>query len=247
MNRILTAIAVAALFTLPVHAGEADPDQPKGVVELFTSQACSSCPPADAVLGRLVREGHVIALAYHVDYWNYLGWRDTFSSKEFTERQYGYARTLGRENVYTPQAVIDGRDHAVGSNQGAIERKLDAFAAAGNGLSVPVTARQSGGKITISVGRGTGSADILLVYFDNKSTVAIPRGENRGRTVTYWHVVRDVQTVGMWDGKAMNMMMPASVLKRSASGGCAILLQRMAGDNSPGAIIGATVVAASGR
>ena len=247
MNRILSALAVAVLFVLPAHAGGADTDRPKGVVELFTSQACSSCPPADAVLGRLVHEGDVIALAYHVDYWNYLGWRDTFSSRKFTERQYGYARTLGRKNVYTPQAVIDGRDHAVGSDQRAIEHKLDAFAASGNGLSVPVTTRQSDGKITISVGKGTGSANLLLVYFDNKSTVAIPRGENQGRTVTYWHVVRDVQTVGMWDGKAMQVALPAPVLKRSTSGGCAILLQRVAGDNSPGAIIGATVVAASLR
>ena len=247
MTRILTALAVALFFTSSVRAGDAGPDQPKGVVELFTSQACSSCPPADAVLGRLVQKGGVIALSYHVDYWNYLGWRDTFSSREFTERQYGYARTLGRENVYTPQAVIDGRDHAVGSDQRAIERKVDAFARSGNGLSVPVSARQSGVKVTINVGRGSGSANLLLVYFDSKSTVAIPRGENRGRTVTYWHVVRDVQTVGMWDGKAMDVVMPASVFKTSASGGCAVLLQRMSRDNSPGAIIGATVVPASPR
>ena len=245
MNRILSALAGVLVAVLPAHGADTRAQGPRGVVELFTSQSCSSCPPADAVLGRLAQEKGVIALAYHVDYWNYLGWRDTFSSKQFTERQYGYARTLGRENVYTPQAVIDGRDHVVGSDQRAIEGRLDAFARSGRGLRVPVSTRQSDGKVTISVGEGTGSADLLLVYFDRKDTVAIRRGENRGRTVTYWHVVRDVETVGMWDGKAMTVAMPASVLKRSASGGCAVLLQEMSADNAPGAIIGAAVIAAS--
>ncbi len=246
MNRILPALAAAA-FAFPASHAWAAPDHAKGVVELFTSQSCSSCPPADAVLGQLVRRGDVIALAYHVDYWNYLGWRDTFSSKKFTARQYGYARTLGRENVYTPQAVIDGRDHAVGSNRAAIERKLDGFAASGKGLTVPVTASRADEKITIRVGKGSGSADLVLVYFDNRDTVAIKSGENGGRTVTYWHVVRDVQTVGMWDGKAMNVVMPASVLKNGASGGCAVLLQRVSADGSPASIIGATVISAPAR
>ncbi len=243
MNLVPSALVVAAtlLAVLPARAAD-DGGRPRGVVELFTSQGCSSCPPADAALGRLVRKGGVIALAYHVDYWDYLGWRDTFSSKKFTNRQYGYSRTLGRENVYTPQAVIDGRGDTVGSDQQAIERMLAGFAASGKGLSVPVAAHQAGSKMTISVGKGTGQADLLLVYFDRKDTVAIPRGENRGRTLTYWHVVRDVQTVGMWDGSAMTVALPAAVVKNGPGGGCAILLQEMSRDNSPGPIIGATVV-----
>lgn len=226
-------------------AGGAGPEKPKAVIELFTSQGCSSCPPADAVLGRIVAEGDVIALSYHVDYWNYLGWKDTLSSKEATERQYGYARTLGRQSVYTPQVVIDGSTHVVGSDHAAIRAKVKALAASGEGLRVPVSARQTDGKVTISIGAGTDKADIVLVYFDRSNTVEIKRGENSGRKITYWHTVRDVQTVGMWDGKPMQLVMPTAVVKGSSTGGCAILLQKMGQDNAPGPILGATVVQAS--
>jgi len=107
-NRFLVLLA-SLLAAGGAMAG--DVREPKGVVELFTSQGCSSCPPADATLGQLVAQGDVVALSYHVDYWNYLGWADTLSSKENTARQYGYAKTMGRSGVYTPQAVINGRDH----------------------------------------------------------------------------------------------------------------------------------------
>lgn len=247
MKRSLTIFVALVLVASAARSADAAPVHPKGVVELFTSQSCSSCPPADAVLARLAQRGDVIALSYHVDYWNYLGWRDTFSAKKFTDRQYGYARTFGRESVYTPQMVIDGRDQTVGSNQNAVERALTTLAARGQGLTVPVTAKQSAGKITITVGAGGGNADLVLVYFDRKATVAVKRGENSGRTLTYWHVVRDVQTVGMWDGKAMSVVMPASVMKGSTSGGCAILLQKTSASNAPGAILGATVVSADGN
>ncbi|MGN6548339.1 MAG: DUF1223 domain-containing protein [Pararhizobium sp.] len=219
---------------------------PKGVVELFTSEGCSSCPPADAVLGRLAADPGIVALAYHVDYWNYLGWRDGFSDRKYTERQYGYARTLGRNGVYTPQAVLDGQAHRVGSDEAGIRRELARLSGSGNGLVVPVTASEQDGQVTISLGSGSGEADVVLVYFDGKDTVPIRAGENGGRTITYWHTVRDVQTVGMWKGRAMRLVMPTPVLRGTSTGGCAILLQRVHG-NAPGAIIGAAVVAAKGR
>lgn len=243
MKRFSIFFVVSLLAIPPALAG---PAHPKGVVELFTSQSCSSCPPADAVLARLAARDDVIALSYHVDYWNYLGWRDTFSARKFTDRQYGYAKTFGRGSVYTPQMVIDGRDAAIGSDEAVVEEKLKALADGGKGPAVPITASQSAGKITIKVGAGGGNADLLLVYFDKKATVAIGKGENSGKTITYWHVVRDVQTVGMWDGKTMSVVMPASVIKGSSSGGCAILLQEMSAGNAPGAILGATVVSATG-
>lgn len=225
-------------------AAEAGPANPKGVVELFTSQSCASCPPADAVLGRLVREGQVVALSYHVDYWNYLGWHDTFSAKRFTERQYAYARTLGRENVYTPQAVIDGRDHAVGSNEGAIERKVAALAGRGGRLPVSLSASRAGDTLTIRVGAGAGSANVVLVTFDGQNRVSIRDGENRGRSVTYWHTVRAIQTIGMWEGKPVKFEVPASMTGDGPGGGCAILLQHMRNDTTPGRILGATVAGA---
>jgi hypothetical protein len=239
--------AALALFLVPAAvAASNDHTQPKGVVELFTSQSCSSCPPADAVFGRLVEKGDVIALAYHVDYWNYLGWRDPLSSKKFTARQYGYAKSFGRESVYTPQVVIDGREHSVGSNEHEIEKRIEALAVSGRGLTVPVTTQESNGKVTITVGAGPGKgkANIVLVYFDHKSKVTINGGENSGRTVTYWHTVRDVQTVGMWDGKKTSVVMPSAVIKGTSTGGCAVLLQKMTSANAPGPILGATVVPA---
>ena len=112
-----TLFAVAAFVAVAGPSALAGDTKPVGVVELFTSQGCSSCPPADAVLGELSKQGNLVALSYHVDYWNYLGWEDTFSSKQSTDRQYEYARTLGRKSVYTPQVIINGRDHINGADK----------------------------------------------------------------------------------------------------------------------------------
>lgn len=138
----------------------------KGVVELFTSQGCSSCPPADAALKKLIDDGDVVALAYHVDYWNYLGWTDTLATKENTERQYAYARMLGRSGVYTPQVVLNGRDHMNGSDLQAIKTRLTTMSASGGGLAVPVDASMGGEEISIRVGAGEGKANVVVVYFD---------------------------------------------------------------------------------
>jgi hypothetical protein len=145
----------------------------KGVVELFTSQGCSSCPPADAALKTLVDEGEVVALAYHVDYWNYLGWADTLATKENTERQYAYARMLGRSGVYTPQVVLNGRDHMNGSDLQAIKTRLATMSASGGGLAVPVDASIGGEEISIKVGAGEGKANVVVVYFDRAREVKV--------------------------------------------------------------------------
>ncbi len=236
---LLALVALSIIAASPVSAAE---NGYKGVVELFTSQGCSSCPPADAVLGELARQGDVVALAYHVDYWNYLGWKDTFSSEQSTKRQYDYARTLGRKSVYTPQAVINGRDHLNGADRRGINAKMDSFDRAGRGLVVPVNAVQDGDKIKIDIGSGEGKANILLVYFDRENTVDVKRGENRGRKLTYWHSVKDMQTVAMWDGEAMELVLPKSLMDADGHDGCAILLQTMKSDGVPGPIIGADIV-----
>lgn len=136
-NFLSAVVAVAAMSSISVPIAVAADTTSKGVVELFTSQGCSSCPPADAVLGELVGQGYVVALAYHVDYWNYLGWKDTLSSKQSTDRQYDYARTLGRSSVYTPQVVINGRDHSNGADKSGINGKIDASTKAGVALQSP--------------------------------------------------------------------------------------------------------------
>lgn len=240
---------VALVFGLLAAAGTPAQAQDgqviKGVVELFTSQGCSSCPPADAALKKLVDEGDVVALAYHVDYWNYLGWADTLASKENTERQYAYARMLGRNGVYTPQAILNGRDHLNGGNLQAIQSRLDAMKQEGKGLAVPVDAKILGDEIQISIGSGTGKANVVVVYFDRARVVNVEKGENSGKEIPYWHAVRDIQTIGMWDGKPANFTLPATVLtERSGNSGCAVLLQSMKDKETPGAIVGATAVLA---
>lgn len=240
---------VALAFGLIAAAGapaKADDGQAiKGVVELFTSQGCSSCPPADAALKTMIDEGDVVALAYHVDYWNYLGWADTLASKENTDRQYAYARMLGRNGVYTPQAILNGRDHVNGGNLQAIKARLHSMKSEGKGLAVPIEAKIEGEEIRINVGSGIGKANVVVVYFDRANVVKMEKGENRGKEIPYWHAVRDIQTIGMWDGKPATFTLPATVLtERPGNGGCAVLLQTMKNKETPGAIVGATVVLA---
>lgn len=224
-------------------AGAQDGTTLKGVVELFTSQGCSSCPPADKAFETLARQGDVLALAYHVDYWNYLGWNDTLASPENTARQYGYAKTLGRSGVYTPQAVINGRDHMKGTDAAVINHQLEVFRAAGRGLSVPVHTRIRGDEIEISIGAGHGKADVVAVYFRSRDDVAVRKGENKGKTITYWNSVTDVQTVGMWDGKDLQLTLPANVVSSGKNDGFAILLQASGTKGEPGAILGAAIMA----
>ncbi|MGA1801915.1 DUF1223 domain-containing protein [Rhizobium sp. HT1-10] len=214
----------------------------KGVVELFTSQGCASCPPADAALQRLIAQGDVVALAYHVDYWNYLGWNDTMASKENTDRQYSYARTLGRSSVYTPQAVLNGRDHLNGADLGAINVKLDDLSRAGQGLVVPVSAAMKGDELEIDIAAGQGKANVVVAYFDRQQRVDVTKGDNVGQQIAYMHSVSDVETVGMWEGKPMHLTLPANVMEKAGRKGLAVLLQSSTPAGDPAAIIGATAM-----
>jgi hypothetical protein len=238
LRRIMLACGLG-LMALPVAAGE-----PAGVVELFTSQGCSSCPPADAALKKLIDDGKVVALSYHVDYWNYLGWVDTLATKDNTARQYAYARMLGRSGVYTPQVILNGRDHINGADLDGINRRLAEMSVGGKGLAVPVNATVSKDEVDISVGAGNGKANVVVVYFNREQLVDVKRGENSGKRISYWHSVRDIQTIGMWDGKPASFVLPASVLNEGENGGCAVLLQKMKDNETPGAILGATTVMA---
>lgn len=240
MNRILYCIAAIMLAAAPAQAAGS---RPLGVVELFTSQGCNSCPPADAVLASLAHQGDVVALSYHIDYWDYLGWHDTMATPAFTARQYAYGATLGTSSVYTPQAVLNGRKDVNGSKGGTIMTDLKAMAAKGEGLTVPVSMDESDPtKLVIKVGAGakpTNPVHVVFVYFDPKKRVAITRGENRGRTITYVNTVSDIETIGMWDGKDLRIEMPMSEMAQKKAAGCAVLIQEMVGGTHPGAILGA--------
>jgi hypothetical protein len=238
--RVFSALAALLLLAPPAAAGPGDISRPIGVVELFTSQGCNSCPPADELLGELASRGDVVALAYHVDYWDYLGWRDTMGSPENTARQREYAQSLGINSVYTPQAVVNGRHNINGADGEAVMRALR-----GGDLPVEVTVRREGDSVAIETGEAAGpvrEAHIMIVYFDPPKQVRIGRGENGGRTITYWNAVTGFQAAGMWHGEAARFEMPLSEIMKKGAGGCAVLLQQSDENGIPGAIIGAAMI-----
>ncbi|HEY4192665.1 MAG TPA: thioredoxin family protein [Mesorhizobium sp.] len=221
-------------------------DAPLGVVELFTSQGCSSCPPADELFTDLAARKDIVALSYHVDYWDYLGWKDTLSSKKNTERQYAYMQSFRTRSVYTPQAVINGRTHVNGANRAAVDATLADMDKASKGMKVAVNVTHEGDGVVIEAGNaaanwsGPSNAHVIVVYFEAPQTVAIGRGENGGRSETYWNAVYDIQTAGMWHGKTQRYELPMSEV--SKKGGSAVLLQAVGKDGLPGPILGAAMI-----
>ncbi len=229
-------------FVGPGIAG--DEQKPLGVVELFTSQGCSSCPPADAILADLAQQDGVIALGYHVDYWDYLGWQDTLGSAENTQRQYDYMKSFRTRSVYTPQAVINGRVHVNGAHRSEVSEALEDMKSAGTALKVDVGVTQSGESVIIKTGAAkepVGEAHVVLVSYDAAQPVQITRGENAGKTVVYWNAVKSIQTAGMWRGKEARFEMPLSDMAKKGAN-CAVLLQSAGKDGAPGTILGAAVV-----
>lgn len=242
-RRLLLAAAAALLCIAPSFAG--DSFKPKGVVELFTSQGCNSCPKADAVLSELAERGDVIALGYHVDYWDYLGWKDTLATPENTERQKLYGEAFGKREIYTPQAIINGRVHVKGGKRSAVNAALSELERTDKGLSVPITVTRVGESVVIDAAgapEGKGDAHLVLVHFERSKSVSIERGENKGRMITYANPVTDVQTAGMWHGKATRIELPRSEINKK--GGCAVLLQQVSRNGLPGPILGAAIVPA---
>jgi hypothetical protein len=239
LQRLAGALAALAVWAAPSAGG--DVTRPAAVVELFTSQGCNSCPPADALLEELAKKGEVVALAYHVDYWDYLGWRDTMGSPENTARQQEYKRALGAASVYTPQAVINGRTHVNGADRAALERAIRNS----DGLPVQIRVMWSGDSVVIHAGEAKGpitDANLMLVFFDEPKKVRIGGGENGGRTITYWNAVTGVQPAGMWHGTPARFEMPASEIAKKGAGGCAVLLQETDHSGAPRAIIGAALI-----
>lgn len=214
---------------------------PLGVVELFTSQGCSNCPKADRAIETLADRGDVVTIAYHVDYWNYLGWEDTLGAKENTERQYGYAKSLGIRNVFTPQIILNGVYDAKTKDADQIRAKLSSLGAQDRASHVPVAARLTPEEMTIDIGAGasTGKADVIVAYYKKRTVVEIQTGENQGKKITYRNAVTKLETVGMWEGKALTIKLPAALLAKRGFDGCAILLQSHDENGNPGRILGA--------
>ena len=217
-------LALPLLAALPgAHAMA--PGKPAVTVELFTSQGCSSCPPADALLNELRRMPGVVALAYHVDYWDYLGWKDTLGSAANSQRQYDYAKFRGDMDVYTPQVVVNGGRHVVGSDRRAV---LDAIAQAqGKPAPVPLTMSQSGMEIVIGIGAGppVKEATLWVMGLLPEQPVKVIRGENAGREIAYYRSVRNAIPAGMWSGAAATIKLPKDGVLAGGCRSCVALLQ----------------------
>lgn len=213
------------------------------MLELFTSQGCSSCPAADSLFKSFVDRPGFVALSLSVDYWDHLGWKDTLASAKNTGRQKAYSKALGTGNVYTPQLVVNGAAHAIGSQRGEIEKAIVRTERDLSGRRIGVGASTDDKKIVIEIGGapasasfGTASASgtVWLAVVEPKADVEIKRGENRGRNLTYYNVVREMSAIGMWSGKPMRIeLLRSAVLAEGRK--CAVLLQL--GDT--GRIVGA--------
>ena len=209
------------------------------VIELFTSQGCSSCPPADEVLATLSKNPDLIAISLPVDYWDYLGWKDTFAKPAFTERQRAYSSARGDRQVYTPQAVINGREHANGASRSQIDR---AIAATASGLNVPVGLTRKGDGVVVSVGAVAAASKgvIWLLPVIGQREVAIGRGENARTKVVYTNIVREVAPLGDWSGSATNLAVTSAQLKDAES---VVVIVQSGTAARPGPILGAAQIA----
>ena len=171
------------------------------VVELYTSQGCSSCPPADEFLGKLAKRDDVIALSLHVDYWDYIGWKDVFADPKYTDRQHAYARAAGKRMVYTPQMVIAGQNLVVGNKPGEVGRLIRAHNNAPPQVAISV--KRNGNKVQITADplvKGLGDLVVQMVRFSDGETVRIKRGENAGRNLAYHNVVTGLSVLKKWNG-----------------------------------------------
>jgi len=193
------------------------------VVELFTSQGCSSCPPADEFLAELAKRDDVIALSLHVDYWDYIGWKDVFADPKFTDRQHAYARAAGKRMVYTPQMVIAGQEHVVGTKPGEVSRLIKARGKIPDPVKLSVT--RKGNRLEIMaepLQEGLGRMVVQMVRFKSGEKVRIKRGENAGRDLFYVNVVTDWEVLKEWNGRS-----PLSIAaKITGDDDCVIIIQR---------------------
>ncbi len=232
--RITLFALAAACLTFPAAAQAQSADHP-AVVELYTSQGCSSCPPADAVFAGITGRADIIALSLHVDYWDYIGWKDTFGNKAFADRQRAYARAAGEKTIFTPQMVVNGRDKLVGADAAKLERLLRKTGVAAGGPKITLT--RKGSKLTVQASASEplpAGTMVQVVRYIPLAPVKIARGENAGRTIVYSNIVTSWQKVATWDGRA-----PLSLELTAPGDQPAVVIVQEPG---PGAILAAAVL-----
>jgi hypothetical protein len=236
------ALVLAGLATVqPSSAGDK-----RAVLELFTSQGCSSCPAADRLLGEFTRDPSLITLSLAVDYWDYLGWQDTLALHGHSTRERAYAEARGDRDVYTPQVVVNGEVAVLGSDKAAIEKAIVQTHEKAQPLSVPVSLKIVGNNLVADVADAAGpvqQAEVWLCPITGKIMVNVGRGENGGKTLTYHNVVRGWKKLGDWNGKAASFSHSLDDMKGADIDSFAVLVQK--GEAAkPGVVLGAATVAA---
>ena len=238
-TRLVDAALAVAVASVSLSASA----QTRAVLELFTSQGCSSCPPADKLLGELAADPNIVALSLPIDYWDYLGWRDTLANPAHSARQRAYARARGDGQVYTPQIVVNGSADALGSDQGAIERAIVQTDHKTGVMSLPVVLAVNNGTLDVSVSGGDkapAASEVWLCPLAKAVPVAIGRGENRGRTITYHNVVRNWLKLGALSAAQSNWNVPIAQIKAEGIDAAAVMVQEGSHDR-PGIILGAAL------
>jgi hypothetical protein len=240
--RVAPALFIAGFVIATFVITTARAGEPRAVLELFTSQGCSSCPPADRLVGQLAGDPSLIALSVPIDYWDYLGWRDTLANPAHSARQRAYARARGDGQVYTPQIVVNGAADALGSDQAAIERAIAQTDRRSGVMSLPVTLTVNGGTLNIAVatGQAPAPAEVWLCPLAKAVPVAIGRGENRGRTITYHNVVRNWLKLGTLTAAQSSWNVPIAQIKADGIDAAAVMVQEGSHDK-PGVILGAAL------
>ena len=221
----------------PAHA------DPRAVVELFTSQGCSSCPPADKIIGELAKDPSIIALSMPIDYWDYLGWKDTLADSRFSARQKAYSRMRGDREVYTPQAVINGSVHVIGSDRSSIENAIGTTRKSDEVMSIPVTMTQAGKQITVSVAAASKipaamHGEVWICSISKAVPISIARGENHGKEITYHNVVRNLVKLGDWNGNPGSWTVPLDSVAHDGIDAAVAYVQDGSRDE-PGPMLGA--------
>jgi hypothetical protein len=243
MHRLAYCLSIGCVAVL-AFASTAVAGDKRAVIELFTSQGCSSCPSADRLLGELSHDRTLVTLSLSVDYWDYIGWKDTLALPGHRKRQWGYAKSRGDRQVYTPQAVINGVLHVVGSDKSAIDQAIAKSRSETGTLAVPVQLSQDAdGRITVAIADSPSRAqgEIWLCGVKKAVAVKIERGENRGKMVTYHNVARAWHKLGDWTGKAASFTLSRSDFKDGVDEATVILQERPNGH--PGRVLGAATLA----
>jgi hypothetical protein len=241
MVRVVWSLALTFLGSAAMLADASA--QTRAVIELFTSQGCSSCPPADQLVGELARDPSIVAISMPIDYWDYLGWTDTLASPGNSARQRGYARSRGDREIYTPQAVVNGAIHVPGGDESAIEQAIAHSGRDPLTLSVPVKVLLAGDQLHVTVAAsphaGAGGA-VWMCPLASAVAVHVERGENRGQTLTYHNVVRRWVRLGDWNGEDRSFTVPLSDAVQDGADSVAILVQAGTVEN-PKTMLGAAI------